>query len=85
MKTTAGESRVNHVRSLLVVCLPALLLCHDLQLGMAGQARGKFVANLLRLWHKMVSTLSSLHGCLAPSARDGKSIDSRPCESGMAT
>ena len=41
MKTTAGESTigVNHVRSLLVVCLPALLLCHELQSGMACQAR----------------------------------------------
>ena len=58
-ETTAGESTivVNHVRSLLVVCIPALPLCHALQLGMAGQARGKFVADLLRLWHKMVSAL----------------------------
>ena len=59
MKTTAGESTigVNHVWSLLVVCLPALLLCHELQLGRAGQARLMFVANLLQLWYKMVSTL----------------------------
>ena len=70
MKTTAGESTigVNHVRSLLVVCLPALLQCHELQLGIAGQARGQFVADLLRLWHKMVSALSLLLGCLVPSA-----------------
>ena len=59
MKIIAGESTigVNHVRSLLVVCLPALLLCHELQLGIAGQARGKFVADLLLLWHKLVSAL----------------------------
>ena len=59
MKTTASESTigVNHVRSLLVVCLPALLLRHELQLGIAGQARGKLVADRLRLWHKMVSAL----------------------------
>ena len=58
-ETTSGESTigVNHVRSLLVVSLPALLLCHELQLGIAGQARGRFVADLLRLWHKMVSAL----------------------------
>ena len=77
MKTTAGESTigVNHVRSLLVVCLPAPLLCHELQLGIAGQARGKFVADLLRLLHKVVSALSALHGCLVPSAQDGKFIN----------
>ena len=77
-ETTAGKStiRANHVRSLQVVCLPALLLCHELQLGMAGHARGKFVADLLRLWHKMVNALSSLHGCLVLSAQDGKFINS---------
>ena len=26
-------------------------------MGIAGQARGKFVTGLLRLWHKMVSAL----------------------------
>ena len=59
MKTTADEStiRVNHVRSLPVVCLPALLLCHELQFGIAGQARGKFVADLLQQLHKIVSAL----------------------------
>ena len=86
MKTTAGDStiRVNHVRSRLVVCLPALLLCHELQLGIAGQARGKFVADLLRLWHKMVSALfiALLLGTLRAK---WKFINSRPCESGMAT
>ena len=54
---TESTIGVNHVRSLLVVCLPALLLCHELQLGIAGQARGKFVADLLPLWHKMVGAL----------------------------
>ena len=56
MKTTAGESTIgeNHVRSLLVVCLPAPLLCHELQLGIVGQAWRKFLADFLRLLHKMV-------------------------------